>query len=349
MYFSGLNAIAKLIINRYINKYLGILILFSLLLSACNNSQSSNQNTTYTTPVNTSPVVDNRPRVVATTSVICSLTEQIAGDTIALDCLIPPKQNPRSYKMTDSDRQRMKLAQLILWHGYNLEPSMREYIRNPKSSLDQAIPKIAIAELAQPKPRLLKTGDREVSDPFIWHDARNTIKMADVIRNHLQKLAPKNAQIYTRNHQKLVAELKGLHTWIQGRINSIPSYNRVFISTYPELGYYANTYGLKSSNYIQSIRVNTKLSVTQLESLAKNLKKTRVPTIFAESSLNPTIFNTISQKAQVRVFDGKIYTYGLGEAGSSGETYQKMMTSNTRIIVEGLGGTYLIFEPLKKQ
>jgi manganese/iron transport system substrate-binding protein len=35
----------------------------------------------------------------------------------------------------------------------------------------------------------------------------------------------------------------------------------------------------------------------------------------------------------------------LGESGSDGETYQKMMAANTRIITEGLGGTYLKFKP----
>ncbi|MEY3334897.1 MAG: hypothetical protein RLZZ176_3202, partial [Cyanobacteriota bacterium] len=53
-------------------------------------------------------------------------------------------------------------------------------------------------------------------------------------------------------------------------------------------------------------------------------------------------------RAKVKVFERPLYIDGLGKPGSDGETYQKMMTANTRIIIEGLGGTYLKFEPKSK-
>jgi len=34
----------------------------------------------------------------------------------------------------------------------------------------------------------------------------------------------------------------------------------------------------------------------------------------------------------------------LGEPGSSGETYQKMLTANTKAIVQGLGGKFTAFQ-----
>ncbi|MFM6308505.1 MAG: metal ABC transporter substrate-binding protein, partial [Dolichospermum sp.] len=53
---------------------------------------------------------------------------------------------------------------------------------------------------------------------------------------------------------------------------------------------------------------------------------------------------SLAREANVKVFQRPLYINGLGTAGSDGDTYQKMITANTRIIVEGLGGTYLKFE-----
>lgn len=316
------------------------LLLFNLLLYGCNNSRQLN-NITYNTPTITSAPSANLPRVVVTTSVLCNLTQQIAVETIALSCLIPNTANPRTYQITDQDRETINQAQLILFHGYNLEPNIIKFIQTSKNS----IPKIAVAEQAQPKPLLLKSGNKMVADPFIWHDARNATKLADIIRNNLQKLTPKNADIYTQNNQKLVTQINQLHNWIKSRIASIPPYNRAFISTYSELGYYTNIYGLKSLSNLQAIRKNTKLPPERITAIVKDIQKTRVPTIFVESAINPPIFTNISKQAQVRMFERKLFTYGLGEVGSETDSYQQMMTANTRAIVEGLGGTYLMFEP----
>ena len=67
-------------------------------------------------------------------------------------------------------------------------------------------------------------------------------------------------------------------------------------------------------------------------------------TIFAEVEINPNLIQSVATEAEVNISDRKLYAEGLGEPASDADTYQKMMIANTRTIVEGLGGTYLIFE-----
>lgn len=325
--------------KNIINQLQIIIYLLSLFLISCNQSQPAD-NFTYTVPSVDAPPPKSLPRVVVTTGILCSLTQQIAGETINLDCLIPADKNPRSYQITPTDQQAINQAQLIMVHGYNLEPSLIAFMRTQK----QLSPVVAVGEQAQPKPRLLKSGNKSVADPFIWHDVRNGIKMADIIRNQLQNLVPENAHIYRQNHQKLVTELNQLHNWIQSRIASIPAYNRIFISIHPELGYYANTYGLASRSYLQPISNKSQISTEQINTLAQAIRKTRVPAIFVEAGINPLVFQAIAQQSQVRIFTRPLFTYGLGKHGSQVDTYQRVMTHNTRAIVEGLGGTYLMFE-----
>ena len=57
-------------------------------------------------------------------------------------------------------------------------------------------------------------------------------------------------------------------------------------------------------------------------------------------TLNPKLITAIAQEAKVKVAEQEIYADGLGEVSSPGGTYQKMLVSNTKAIVEGLGGKY---------
>ncbi|MFN6393728.1 MAG: metal ABC transporter solute-binding protein, Zn/Mn family, partial [Aphanizomenon sp.] len=62
-------------------------------LFGCENKTINNTYNTTNGNIN-----QNLPLVVATNSVICDLTKQVAEDTINLICLIPPGINPINYQ-----------------------------------------------------------------------------------------------------------------------------------------------------------------------------------------------------------------------------------------------------------
>jgi manganese/iron transport system substrate-binding protein len=55
------------------------------------------------------------------------------------------------------------------------------------------------------------------------------------------------------------------------------------------------------------------------------------------------LIKTIANEAKVKVSEQEICADGLGEVNSPCGTYQKMLISNTKAIVEGLGGKYTPF------
>ena len=99
------------------------------------------------TQTQASPVA-NLPKVVATTGVICDLTKQIAQSSIDTTCLIKPGDDPHAYQTKPEDRKAIETANLILYGGYNHEPSIIKLIQSSTNSA----PKIAVHELAVPKP-----------------------------------------------------------------------------------------------------------------------------------------------------------------------------------------------------
>ncbi len=91
---------------------------------------------------------ESRPMVVATSSILCDLTEQIAEATIDLTCLVEPGVDPHVYQPTPEDRRAIEDAELILYNGYNFEPSLENMI----AATANPAPKVAVAELAIANP-----------------------------------------------------------------------------------------------------------------------------------------------------------------------------------------------------
>ena len=288
---------------------------------------------------NSTIINSNLPIVVATNSVICDLTKQVAGNTINLICLIPPGMNPLTYKPIPEDSRVIESADLVLYHGYNFEPSLMKIIKSTTNT--NSYPKIAVGQSAIKNPIKIK----QIIEPHIWHNPNNTIKMVEIINNNLIKLAPNNKNIYSKNTKKVIQEMNQIDNWIKKRLDTIPAKNRKLITSNAAMIYYVKAYNIPYSVNLANIKNIEKLTYTEVENFAMDIQKANVPTIFADTTTNSNLLESLAREANVKVFQRPLYINGLGAAGTDGDTYQKMMAANTRIIVEGLGGTYLKFEP----
>jgi manganese/iron transport system substrate-binding protein len=288
---------------------------------------------------NSTIINSNLPIVVATNSVICDLTKQVAGNTINLICLIPPGMNPLTYKPIPEDSRVIESADLVLYHGYNFEPGLMKIIKSTTNT--NSYPKIAVGQSAVKNPIKIK----QITEPHIWHNPNHTIKMVEIINNNLVKLAPNNKNIYSKNTKKVIQEMNQIDNWIKKRLDTIPAKNRKLITSNTAMIYYVEAYNIPYSVNLAKVKNMQKLTYTEVENFAMDIQKANVPTIFPDTATNSNLLESIATAANVKVFQRPLYIHGLGAAGTDGDTYQKMMDANTRIIVEGLGGTYLKFEP----
>jgi len=298
-------------------------------------------------PVAESPAT-NLPKVVTTTGVICDITKDIGESSIDTICLIKPGEDPHAYQTKPEDRKAIETGNLILYAGYGHEPSIIKLI---KSSTNSA-PKIAVHELAVPKPLM---GEHEhegeqkteakphaegekVPDPHVWHNPQNGIRMVETIRDELKKIAPSNAELYTKNAAKLTADLQKLDTWIKAQIATIPADQRKLVTTHDALSYYADAYGLEVAGALQGVTTEEQPTAARIAELSSEIKTAGVPTIFAETTTNPKLMETVAREANVKISDKELYSDELGAPGSGADTYEGMLKTNTCAIVSGLGG-----------
>ncbi|WP_460202445.1 metal ABC transporter substrate-binding protein [Scytonema sp. NUACC21] len=305
---------------------MGILLSFTLFSCSQQNSNPTTSN-------------GGKPQVVATSTIIADLTEEVGKDEIQLTGILKPGTDPHVYEPVPQDTRVMEEADLVLYNGYNLEPGLIKLMKS--ASVKARL--VPVGEVVKPL-QLDEKSKGKVPDPHVWGDVKNAIAMVTAIRDALIELSPEDKEEFTQNAQQLTKELKQLDSWIQEQIQTIPANKRKLVTTHDAFQYYARAYGIPVAGTLIGISTEEQPSAQTVQRLVDEIKKTGVSAIFAETTINPALIKTVAQEAGVKLAPRELYSDSIGAPGSEGETYIKMMESNTRAVVEALGGKYAPLE-----
>ncbi|MCU0534454.1 MAG: metal ABC transporter substrate-binding protein [Hydrococcus sp. Prado102] len=280
---------------------------------------------------------NNKPKVVSTSTIIADLAERVGGDEIDAKGILKPGADPHVYEPVPADSVAFEEADLIFYNGYNLEPGL---IRMMNAAGVKA-KKVAVGEVVTP----LDTDKegKKVPDPHVWGNAKNAIAMVNEIRDRLSEMSPEDKPEFAQNAAQLTQELQRLDSWINQQIQTIPSDRRKLVTTHDAFQYYARAYGLEIAGTLIGISTEEQPSAQTVKNLSDSIIKTQIPTIFAETTINPTLLKAVAEEAGVKIAPRELYSDSIGAPNSEGDSYIKMMVSNTRTIVEGLGGKYSEF------
>lgn len=310
--------------NTQIKKFrlLGVSILLGMWLSSCQQRAIEGE---------------NKPTVVSTSTIIANLTERVGGDEIEHKGILQPGADPHVYEPVPADSVAFERADLILYNGYNLEPGLIKLMNAAGVNAE----KFPVGEVV--KPLDLDYKGKTVPDPHVWGSAKNGIAMVEAIRDRLIALSPEDRAKFNENAAKLVEELQKLDRWISQQIQTIPENQRQLVTTHDAFQYYASAYGLEVAGTLIGISTEEQPSAQTVSKLSDSIKGSKVPAIFAETTINPALIKAVAQEAEVKLAPRQLYSDSIGMPGSDGDTYTKMLVSNTKAIVEALGGKYTAF------
>ncbi|WP_410175625.1 metal ABC transporter substrate-binding protein [Limnoraphis robusta] len=281
----------------------------------------------------------DQPQVVSTSTIIADLTETIGGDEIEHQGILEAGADPHVYEPVPQDSIAFEKADLIFYNGYNLEPGLIKLM----NAAGVGAKKVAVGEIASPL-EMEYQGQTE-PDPHVWGNVENVIIMVNTIRDNLIEISPEDREIFTKNAAQLTQELQQLNTWIEQQIATIPENQRKLVTTHDAFQYYARAYGLEITGTLIGISTEEQPSAQTVSKLADSIRKSQVPAIFAETTINPKLITTVAEEAGVKLAENELYSDSIGAQGSDGDSYIKMLVSNTETIVEALGGQVTAFEP----
>jgi ABC-type Zn uptake system ZnuABC Zn-binding protein ZnuA len=280
-----------------------------------------------------------RLKVVATTSQIADFAKNVGGNRVEVYTIIKPGRDAHDFEPTAEDSKALAAAQLVLANGLGLEEWLDKTIQNSGTKAVKITTSDGVAllegkhEHEEEEKDEHKHGDY---DPHIWFSTVNAKQMVDNVTRGLVQVDPSGKATYEANASTYKTQLDDLTKQIKTLLDPISADRRKLVTNHEAFTYFADQFNLKVvGTIIPSFDSTAEPSAQELTELVKNIKAEKVPAIFTENTINPKLAEQISREAGVKIYSN-LYGDSLGESGSDGDTYIKMMLTNARNIANGL-------------
>lgn len=310
-------------------KKLLVAALVVLGIAGCATGKENSSQTTSAT------AESKKLQVVTTNSIIYDMTKNIAGDLVDLHSIVPVGQDPHEYEPLPEDVQKVQKSDLIFYNGINLENGgnawFTKMVKNAKKEANKDY--FAVSDGVQV---IYLEGQNEAGkeDPHAWLNIENGIIYAKNIAKQLIAKDPKNKEAYEKNLAAYVEKLEALDKDAKARIAKIPEEKRLIVTSEGCFKYFSKAYDIPSA-YIWEINTEEEGTPEQITKLVRQLRESKVPSLFVESSVDDRPMKTVSQETG-KPIHSTIFTDSIAEEGKDGDSYYSMMKWNLDKIIEGL-------------
>lgn len=279
---------------------------------------------------------NDRVKVVATNSIIADITKNIGKDKIDLHSIVPVGKDPHEYEPLSEDVQKTAKADLIFYNGINLETGGNAWFNKLVNNANQKKNKDYFAVSDGVDVIYLEgKGDQGKEDPHAWLNLENGIIYAKNIEKRLAQKDPDNKDFYQKNLKQYVAKLTKLDQEAKSKFADIPAEKKLLVTSEGAFKYFSKAYDLPST-YIWEINTEEEGTPDQTKNLVQQLRKTKTPSLFVESSVDDRPMKTVSKDTNIPVDQNKLFTDSVAKKGENGDSYYSMMKWNLNKIAAGL-------------
>lgn len=261
-----------------------LIILTITLISSCNSKQTNKQNT-----------------LSVTISPQQYFLEQIVGDKYEINCVVPTGSNPESADFTPMQMVALNNSIAYFKIGFlGIENTLIDKISqsNPDIKIincSEGIELMDDSSHVNCDDHSHNSGHMGGVDPHTWSSPKSAKIIADKMYSTVVELDKANEELYTKNYNKLIAEINNTDSIIKSYIAKAPS--KAFIIYHPALSYFANEYGLRQ----YTIEYDGKNpNPSQLKALIDKAKQEGIKVIFIQQEYDTknaeTIANAIGAK-----------------------------------------------------
>jgi manganese/zinc/iron transport system substrate-binding protein len=290
------------------------------------------------TPVQTQG--GGKPLVVATTTMIADMVQEIGGEDIELAALMGPGVDPHLYKPSAEDAQKLGTAKAIFYNGLMLEGRMSELL-DRLAAQGRAVHAVTSK---MPAASLLQSDDgSHHPDPHVWGDAKLWTSAIEVVVEGLGAVIPGKKAVFAERGSRLKADYLALHEWALAESAKISAERRILITSHDAFNYFGRAYGFQVVG-VQGISTVSEAGLADVAKTVDFIKSKQVKAIFVESSVPHATIERIAKDSGAQI-GGELFSDALGTPGETvvidGQsydcgTYPGMLRSNVSSIVKAL-------------
>ncbi len=287
--------------------------LSTLFLTGCGSSPKS---------------IDSRLKVLTSTTFLADIAQNVAGERVQVDALLPIGMDPHAYQAAPADVAKIAESNLLILNGLEYEHFIESLLENAGGE------RLIIEATADLSPRE-DSGSEHSVNPHMWLDPNLVITYVKNIRDGLIQIDTEGAETYKTNADAYIAHLKELDAWIVEQVNTIPAERRLLVTNHEALGYFAERYGFEVVGaVIPSMSTDAGTSAKEMSTLIEQIKLAGAPAIFLGEVENSDLANQIAAETNAKVVDD-LYLESLTD-GAPAATYIDMMKHNITRIVDAL-------------
>lgn len=281
---------------------------------------------------------DKRLKVVTTVAPITNIVYNVGGDRIDLQGIVPEGVNSHTFEPAPSDAKILADADLIIVNGLHLEL--------PTQNL--------AAKVKKKDAKVLSLGDNTISrkewkfdfsfpeseghpNPHLWPNIAYAMKYAELVRDALTELDPKNKDDYIENTRKYLKQLDELDRAIFACVRTIPEKNRRLVTYHDSFAYFAPRYGMTVIGAVQPSDFSDP-TPREVARIIDQLKKEKVPAIFGSEVFPSKVVRQIAREAGAKVVDTLRDDDLPGKTDDPEHTFVGMMKQNMIHMTDALGG-----------
>nr|WP_142017301.1 zinc ABC transporter substrate-binding protein ZnuA [Serratia fonticola] len=257
------------------------------------------------------------------------IASAIADGVTPTEVLLPDGASPHDFALRPSDIQRLRTADLVLWVG----PDMEAFLTKSLAQLP-ANKQLAISELAQVKPLLMKGDDDDDHDHdhatdshshaanddghdhhhgeynmHIWLSPEVAKVTAIAIHDRLLELMPQNKDKLDANLRQFEDQLAQTDKNIVKMLT--PVQGKGYFVFHDAYGYFEKHFGLSPIGHF-TVNPEIQPGAQRLHQIRTQLVEQKAVCVFAEPQFRPAVINAVAKGTQVR--SGTLDPLGIGIA-----------------------------------
>ncbi|RJT82189.1 metal ABC transporter substrate-binding protein [Arthrobacter cheniae] len=271
------------------------------------------------------PDPDERLLVLTTFSVLADLADTVGGGHVRVESITKVGAEIHGYEPTPSDLVRAQEADLILDNGLGLERWFKRFLNSvdaPHVVLSDGIEGVEI-----------RSGDYTGrANPHAWMSPVAAQTYVDNTVDALSRLAPEYTAEFEHNGRELNTELGGILASFKKDIAHLD--DPALVSCEGAFSYLARDAGLEEA-FIWPVNADSEGTPRQIRRLIDFVQENRVPTLFCESTVNPSAQEQVALATGARL-GGTLYVDSLSAADGPVPTFLDLLRYDLRTIAEGL-------------
>ncbi len=267
-------------------------------------------------------------KVVATTTILADVAQNIGGDLVTVTPLVPPDADAHAFDPTPQDALAVANADVVLAVGVGYEAflsgleetaartdvvivsdgiTIYPLVGNPDENHDvRTIEPLGVlgkddicGELHADEAAATTQADSDEHeaggcDPHVWTDPANVKIWADNIAAAFAAADPDNAESYTANADAYKQQLEAVDDEVTQILANLPPERRVLVTNHEFMSYFARAYDFQVVGVVvPGGTTGGETDPQALAALIQTIQDLHIPAIFAEASANPTTIDRL--------------------------------------------------------